>query len=359
LAVGIGVADSTSRSTSTTAAVVSVSAVLTLPLAFRRRAPLLTGILVVVGVVLLVIADVKVGFVPVPAVGLAAFTAGRELGTSRARAALVITVGWLPLLYVWQHERTHVEDLVIGVSLIAGSWWLGRTLRVRALELEQERARLEQQRADAETHARDEERARIARELHDIVAHSVSVITVQAEGVRRRLHPDQTVEAERLKDIETAARQAMVELRRLFGTLRHDTSPAPLEPQPGLDQLGRLVSRTSDAGLPVELQVTGEARPLAAGVDLAAYRIVQEALTNALRHAGASRARVHVVHGSDAVRIEVADDGRGAQGAVPGRGLIGMQERVALLGGRLSVADAPGGGTLVAATIPTQGGLAA
>jgi signal transduction histidine kinase len=341
------------------AVVVCVSAVLTLPLALRHMTPLLTVALVVCGVLLLVVADVNAAIVPVACVALAAFTAARELRAPRAQIAMAIAIGWLPLAYLMQRSSTHLEDVFVGTTIFAGAWWLGRTLRARADELDQERAQLEQARHASEEQARDEERARIARELHDIVSHSVSVITIQAESVRRRLHPDQAVEAERLRDIETAARHAMVELRRLLGTLRHGDEPAPLEPQPGLDQLPRLIERTNDAGIPVDLKVVGDTKPLPAGVDLAAYRIVQEALTNTLRHANATRAEVRVEHSTDQIRVQITDNGRGTADAPAGRGLIGMHERVALLGGHLDVKNLEHGGLLVDATLPTRIGARA
>lgn len=349
----------TSDASASPPVVVIVAALLTLPLTARRRAPLLTTSLVVCGVVLLVVGDVEVGVVVVPAVAIAAFTAGRELGPPQAQVGLAVTVGWLPLLFATLDDGTTTEDMVIGTTIFAAAWLLGRTLRARALDLEAERVALQRLQRDAEAQAREEERARIARELHDIVSHSVSVITLQAESVRRRLHPEQQVEAARLRDIETSARHAMVELRMLLGTLQRDDEPAPLAPQPGLDQLARLLEKTNDAGLPVALEIEGEPQPLPAGVDLAAYRIVQEALTNALRHAGAATARVHVGYARDELRILVEDTGKGSDGAPAGRGLIGMHERVSLLGGRLAVEDGPSGGLRVDATLPIRIGAPA
>lgn len=341
---------------SRTTASILTTAVLTIPLAFRRVAPLVVLATVVGGVLLLIALEVDSGVVPVPCVALAAFTAGRELGPPQAQIGAAVATAWLPLAFVVNRGDSRGEDVVIGTLAFGGAWWLGRTLRDRALQLAEARSAQGRRSREAGEQARADERALIARELHDVVSHSVSVIAVQAQGVRRRLHADQVVEAERLRDIETAAREAMVELRRLLGTLRHGGGPAPLAPQPGLAQLSRLAERTADAGLPVELEIAGTPRALPAGVDLTAYRIVQEALTNALRHAGTATARVRVGYLPDELRLEIEDTGCGAADAPPGRGLIGMRERVALLGGDLEVADADGGGFRVAARIPMRAG---
>jgi signal transduction histidine kinase len=238
-----------------------------------------------------------------------------------------------------------------------------------------------------------EERGRIARELHDVVAHSVSVMVVQAGAARRTLaaSPDQATAA--LGQIESTGRQALVELRRLLGLLRDgEDAGADLTPQPGLAHLESLAAAAREAGLPVEVAVEGESRPLPAGIDLSAYRIVQEALTNSLRHAGPARAEVRVCYGREVLEIQVTDDGRGRaaaradglvvvtldpdgvadngqepasgrrpadtdrQGRRSGHGLIGMRERVALFGGTLEAGARPGGGYRVAARLPLDGG---
>jgi signal transduction histidine kinase len=225
-----------------------------------------------------------------------------------------------------------------------------------------------------------EERGRIARELHDVVAHSVSVMVVQAGAARRTLAASPAQATAALGQIESTGRQALVELRRLLGLLR-DGEPdgAALAPQPGLDHLESLAAAAREAGLPVELTVEGEPRPLPAGIDLSAYRIVQEALTNSLKHAGPARAEVRVCYGREALEVQVTDDGRG-QGAAGdsglvvvtlgpggglevsgrrnggGHGLIGMRERVALFGGTLEAGARPGGGYRVAARLPLDGG---
>jgi signal transduction histidine kinase len=226
-----------------------------------------------------------------------------------------------------------------------------------------------------------EERARIARELHDVVAHSVSVMVVQAGAARRTLATSPAQATTALGQIESTGRQALVEMRRLLGLLRDgDHEDAALTPQPGLAHLESLAEAAREAGLPVEVEVEGEPRPLPAGIDLSAYRIVQEALTNSLKHAGPARARVRVCYGREALEVQVSDDGAGHSApardgaglamvrlrpggllevtspAAPagggGNGLIGMRERVAMFGGSLEAGPRPGGGYRVAAHLP-------
>ena len=208
------------------------------------------------------------------------------------------------------------------------------------------------------------ERLLIARELHDVVAHGVSVMVVHAGAARRVIdeRPEQARDA--LQTIETTGREALVELRRLVGILRADGAAPPLDPQRGLDSLGALIASVGSAGVPVELAVEGEPRPLPAGVDLAAYRIVQEALTNTIKHAGHARARVRVAYEGAALDLEIVDDGRsrepdgGRRAIVPpgqGHGLIGMRERVHLYGGDFEAGPRQGGGFRVRARLPLEG----
>jgi signal transduction histidine kinase len=192
-----------------------------------------------------------------------------------------------------------------------------------------------------------EERARIARELHDVIAHNVSMMVVQAGAERRVLDGASGSTHEVLETIEQIGRSALTEMRRLLGMLRSDADP--LAPQPGLDDLPMLVTQVREAGLPVELSVDGELRELPAGIELSAYRIVQEALTNALKHAGDAHATVSIHYGPDSLELEIADDGTGgpSRAASGGHGLVGMRERVALYGGRFDAARRPGGGFTV------------
>ena len=232
-----------------------------------------------------------------------------------------------------------------------------RAVRDRQLRAETLAARAELFEREQELRAREavaEERARIARELHDLVAHNVSVMVVQAGAERHALADDQASTRETLTSIEQAGRQALVEARRLLGMLRRGDAREELEPQPGLDQIEFLIDQVRRAGLPVRLEVEGQRPPLPAGLDLCAYRIVQEGLTNALKHAGPARAEVVLRYSPDALDVQVRDDGRGVLPAAAGgtgHGLIGMRERVALYGGQL---DRPrdGGGFQINVRLP-------
>jgi signal transduction histidine kinase len=229
----------------------------------------------------------------------------------------------------------------------------GRELRADALAA---RAELLEREHELRAHAAvAEERARIARELHDLVAHNVSVMVVQAGAERHALGSDQASTREVLASIEQAGRQALVEARRLLGMLRRKDDASELEPQPSVDHIDVLVEQIERAGLPVTLAVEGEQAPLPAGVDLCAYRIVQEGLTNALKHAGPAHAEVVLRYAPRALDVEVRDDGRGparANGDGAGHGLIGMRERVALYGGALQTGARDGGGFAIHAHLP-------
>ena len=198
-----------------------------------------------------------------------------------------------------------------------------------------------------------EERARIARELHDVIAHNVSMMVVQAGAERRVVDGANGSTREVLTTIEQIGRSALTEMRRLVGMLRSDADE-PLAPQPGLADVPTLVAQVREAGLPVELRVEGERRELPVGIELSAYRIVQEALTNALKHAGDASARVSIRYCADSLELEIVDDGAGGEGRSDssGHGLVGMRERVALFGGRFDASRSPGGGFVVRATLP-------
>ena len=200
-----------------------------------------------------------------------------------------------------------------------------------------------------------EERARIARELHDVIAHHVSMIVLQAGAERRVLDVEHTSTLEVLETVERTGRSALTEMRRLLGMLRGDADE-PLTPQPGLRDVPTLVTQLREAGLSVELNVEGERRELPAGIELSAYRIVQEALTNALKHAGEAPASVNIRYGSESLELEIADDGAGASATVPsgGHGLVGMRERVALYGGQLEAGRRSSGGFVVHVLLPLR-----
>jgi signal transduction histidine kinase len=222
--------------------------------------------------------------------------------------------------------------------------------------LDELQVRLEADRAAAARRAVAEERQRIARELHDVVAHSVSVMTVQAGAVRRLLSPEQERERLALQSIEATGREALAEMRRLVGLLREQGATPEFAPQPSMRTVDVLVGTVREAGLPVELFVEGEPKVLAPGVDLAAYRVIQEALTNALKYAGPARAWVTVRWRADALEVEIANDGSSEVGGEGGgQGLIGLRERVSLVGGSIESGPGEDGGFVVRAHLPIGG----
>jgi signal transduction histidine kinase len=273
-------------------------------------------------------------------------------------ALALVPVGWLTWSAFDPMNDTMAEWLGTSVwmSPYVIAWLLGALVRSVQINADQRRLAREQR----EAHAVALERTRIARELHDVIGHSVSVMTVQASAVRRRLTPDQTVERRALETVESVGREALAEMRRMVGVLREDGAPGDREPPPGVDQLDRLLEKFRVAGLPVELTVSGAPCALAPGLDLTAYRLVQEGLTNALRHARNPRAaQVSMDYGETALRLCVSDDGEPAPvvhaaAAGVGSGLLGMRERVAVYGGELVARPRPGGGFELRATLPLE-----
>jgi len=251
------------------------------------------------------------------------------------------------------------SDFFSTTLILTLAWFFGvalgtRTEQARELRLRVEAA--ERDRALATERATAEERSRIARELHDVVAHSVSVMVVQASGVRRLLKPDQEREREALVSVEQIGRQALTEMRRMLGVMRTgEDQPAALAPQPGLQHLDRLIAQVEEAGLPVTLHIEGERPDLSPGVDLSAYRIVQEGLTNALKHAKGAHADVVIRYIDGLVQLEITDDGVGSPNGTPGgHGLVGMRERVAVYGGTLEAGPREGGGFVLRAVLPME-----
>ena len=326
-------------------------------LLFRRRAPFVVPLVVAAGALVLTLVDPSAAyntdamFLPLL---LAAWAAGSLHDWRLAVAALaaLLAAGWTVFIRapdVPGGELIWLSFTLIGVFVIAVA--AGR---------HSEQARIAEERArrteDEARRAVEDERNRITRELHDVLAHSVSVMTVQASAVRRLLKPEQQREREALMTVEETGRQALSEMRRLLGIMRTEEEVPALAPQPGLGTLPALVEQVRQSGLPVELTVEGEPVKLPAGVDLSAYRIVQEALTNALKHAGPAHAWVAVRYVGDDVEIEVANDGRSqGENDSGGHGLVGMRERAALCGGELHSGPRPGGGFKISARLPVAG----
>jgi signal transduction histidine kinase len=268
---------------------------------------------------------------------------------------LAIAEGAL-VVVVHNDPRSGVGNFVVASIIFAIVWAIAFGVGRKSLEADEAKERANRAEREREERARvavAEERARIARELHDVVGHSVSVMTVQASGVRRLLRPDQDREREALLVVERTGREALAEMRRMVGVLRRPEEAPALAPQPSLDHLSRLVEQAREAGLPVELRIEGEATQLPAGVDLTAYRLVQEGLTNVVKHAQATRAEVLVNYGDSYLEVTVKDDGKGVgNGDGGGQGLVGMRERVSVYGGELDAGPQAGGGYRLRAKLP-------
>jgi signal transduction histidine kinase len=339
----------------------------TLPLVWRRRRPI--AVLVATGACAALAEalrhpDSTLGVVPlVAAYSVAAYTRSRR---ALRITATIVVAGVVIANLVSAFVDRKPENLLAGVGngiIFATAFLAGDNIRRRRERLADLEARADAEETTRRALAREAvaaERQRIARELHDVVAHSLSVMVVQAGAARRLVttKPDRAAEA--LGAIETTGREALDEMRRLLGVLRaSDGAPETpdLAPQPSLVHLDDLTR--ADPGLPVDVVVDGQPAPLPAAIDLQAYRIVQEALTNVRKHAGPARATVHLHYGTDALEVRVDDDGRGASASPPsdggGHGLVGMRERAALCGGELRAGPRPGGGWSVTARLPLAG----
>jgi signal transduction histidine kinase len=296
------------------------------------------------------------------AVGLVtAFLLGSLRDGRKAGIGLAIIVASTAILVALIPGHTTAEVFFIPIDF-AVCWFAGFMLRGTADQAQAAEARAIVAERDREADALRavvEERTRIARELHDIVGHSVSVMTVQTSGVRRLLRPEQEQEREALLAVERTGREALAEMRRVVGALRDPDGGPALAPQPSLSRIDTLVAHARETGLPVDLEIEGEPVPLPAGVDLTAYRLVQEGLTNSIKHAAADHAEVHVRYDDGHVEIEVSDDGRGTSGDAPsnggGDGLVGMRERVSIYGGELEAGPRAEGGFRLRARLPVSG----
>ena len=334
----------------------------TLPLAARRRFPgavLALGVASGLAVAALGVPPVVLGLAILVAVYSVAAYGDRWVSLAGLAAAELGSVAVQLTPGRFQTPTVVTNGLIIGAAWVLGHFVSRRRTYTARLE---QTAELERTRAEQARRAVAEERLRLARELHDVVAHSISVIAVQS-GVGAHVASTQPEEAAKaLATIEATSRAALTELRRLLGVLRQEGEPqGALAPVPGLADLDGLLAEVAKAGLAVRLQVEGAPSPLPAGVDLSAYRIVQEALTNVVKHAGPARAQVTIRYGEREVTVEVTDDGRGVTAptgdgrARVGHGLIGMRERVQVFGGDLEVGPRPAGGFRVAARLPFGG----
>lgn len=292
-------------------------------------------------------------------VGLAAaLLLGNLRNDAHGRIGLVIVVACAAII---DHNDPNnaASTLASTTVLFVISWLVGYALRERTQRTEAAEQRAALAEHDRELTARvavAEERARIARELHDVVAHAVSVMVLQVGAVRHRMARDDVEDRETLNNVEQAGRRALAEMRRLLGAMRREDEQPEFQPTPGLEHLETLFDDVRGAGLDVQLHVHGDTVHLPPGLDLSAYRIVQEALTNTLKHAHAGRAVVQLTYGCDDVEIVVSDDGRGPSSSDGrGHGLVGISERVRLYGGDMSAGAAATGGFVLRARLPVDG----
>jgi signal transduction histidine kinase len=334
------------------AAAVPLAVCETLPLLWRRGHPGAV-VAVVTGVVLVAIA-LDVWIIPL-ALGVALYTLMTLRSDRGARLLAAVSILTVAIAVLSAGGLEFGAAAARVVFLIAAAL-LGDSIGSRRAyihEIEQKAERLEREQEIEARRAAAEEQARIARELHDVVAHALSVIVVQAGAADDAFDRDPHAAHESIRAVDDAARSALADLRRVLGILQQEEPQ--YEPQAGLDRLDSLVESVRATGLAVSLEVEGAQRPLPPSVEMSAYRIVQEALTNSLKHAQAAHVRIRIRYG-DALEVDIRDDGRGAANgaAAPGRGLIGMQERVALLGGTITTGGDPAGGYRVRANIPIE-----
>jgi signal transduction histidine kinase len=331
----------------------------TVPIAFRCTYPLAAYAVTWLGVFGIVTLsqgfdDQSVIFVIVFVFAL--YSYGANARGRQAWAAVVLIPFAITAFVADDGDPFQWGDIIFGSLIIGGPWAAGlairlrrqseRSLTLRTVELERDR----DERARA---AVAEERARIARELHDVVAHAISVVVVQARGGRKVLTSDPEASRTAFDSIERTGEQALGEMRRLLGMLRDNDEERSRAPQPSLERLPALADEMRASGLPVELHVEGAPNGIPPGIDVSGYRIVQEALTNVLKHAGPAIAHVDVRFSADAVEIDVVDDGRGSlTGSGTGNGLLGIKERVAVVGGEIDAGPQPDGGFAVHARLP-------
>ncbi|MBA2348867.1 MAG: sensor histidine kinase [Solirubrobacterales bacterium] len=342
----------------------AVATGMVVPLAMRRRAPLAAVLTACTAGVIgsFVVADMQDFSTPFLVLLLCAMVAG---GIARTRDAVA---GYAACCVLVAAVAVHAERVIVGdflfpMGFALGTWAAARAIHQRTLlaaELHEATLRAEEERATDAAHAVADERRRIAREMHDLIGHSVSVMVVQAGGARRILDHDPARAIEAAARVEETGRAALVEMRRLLGMLGPD-DPAQLAPQPSLDDLDTLVERARTAGVALATSIEGAPRPLPAGAELAAYRVVQEALTNVVKHGRSGDARLIVRWADDALELWVSDDGRDEDHAMAGpslggsgHGLVGMQERVRAYGGEVVAGPRAGGGFEVRARIPYE-----
>ena len=350
-----------------------------LPLILRRRFPLIVLLVITALLNYYRLLDIPEGTATAYALLLALFGAG-AYGSQRWRtwargisvASIAVCLTYLLFIRLptdtslFSYEENQVlgwiATILLNLFLFGAAWWGGdifRKLREREQELKEQTVQLEIERDENARRAVLDERVRIARELHDVVAHHVSVMGVQAGAARKIMNkkPDKVYEV--LSLIESSSRQAVAEMHRLLGFLRQEKQSDEPAPQPSLKQLNMLIADMQETGISVEVNIKGDGQELPPSIDVSAYRIIQESLTNVLKHAGAAKATVTIQYGDEALELEIADNGKGVAPAelqkLKGRGLIGMQERVKLHSGEFEAGNIPNGGFFIRVKLPLDG----
>jgi signal transduction histidine kinase len=329
-------------------------------LALRRRLPLLPLLVALLVIELnhTVLKGLAEGGAFLFGIVIAIYSAGRHARGRVAGACALAVLAAIPLAAFDPTDPSApgFSDFAYFAMFLGGPFVAGRIVRYRRQRehaLLGHAAALELERDEKAREAVAEERTRIARELHDVVAHAISVMVLQARGGRRMLRDDPAETREALDAIEHAGEQALAEMRRLLGMLRSDDEQLALAPQPSLTRIDELAARLTNTGMPVEVTIEGEPVELPPGIDVSAYRIVQEALTNALKHAGPARAHVYLRYRPDELELEVLDNGAGnGSGGGSGHGLAGIRERVGIYGGKLDAGARPEGGYALRARLP-------
>ena len=324
-------------------------------LAWRREYPLAVTVVTSLAMALDSIAGVPIQepIIPLVCLTVAAYSLVVHAPATRVLAGLAVLGIGIAVAVTSQNKG--VGNFVFGMAWVALAMFIGRIVRMRNDEARMHAQRVQrlehEQRERVEAAAR-EERKRIARELHDVIAHSLSVMVVQAGAAEEMLRHDPARAYQPVLSIQQTGREALAEMSRLLGVLREHGPDSGLTPQPGLGELETLIDETRAVGMPVELTIEGHRRALPIGVELAAYRIVQEALTNARKYAGDVHTTVTVHYGEDTLDVDVADDGHATTNGDGGLGLVGMRERVLVFGGSLETGPRPGGGFGVHAQLP-------
>ncbi len=331
-----------------------LAAVFSVAHALVRRAVLLP---LVAAVALVPLGDaVAEGFVDSAAFLVAVLSAiylvGRHADEREFLVGAALVAAAIPVAVLTDSDIVALSDVVFFGVFFGGPLVVGRFVRIRAHREERAVSRASDAERDRDN-AVLEERLRIARELHDVVAHSLNVIVLQARGGRSVLTTAPADTASALDAIEFLGKQGLDEMRRMLGMLREDNASPSLVPQPSLRLIDELASAVTASGLPVEIDIVGRPYPLSPGLDMSAYRIVQEGLTNALKHAGHAQAKVQVRYAPDSVELSIEDNGPGGGPTGGGHGLAGMRERVAIYGGTMNAGPEPEGGFRIHVVLPT------